>query len=135
MLAARKSQQVLILHLYFSSFFVSIFGGVPIKIVGETQGWISVSPDGGKISFVRCYYREDENCSLWIADAADGKNEKKLAARLRPFRIGDNKISPDGRTVAFAAGQSENQANEFGLVEVNIESGAERELTTPNFSI
>ncbi|CAN5736881.1 hypothetical protein BH24ACI2_BH24ACI2_15010 [soil metagenome] len=112
---------------------VSIFGGVPQKIIGETQGWISVSPDGGKISFVRCYYREDENCSLWIADATDGKNEKKLAARPRPFRIGDNKISPDGRTVAFAVGQSENQANEFGLVEVNIESGTERELTAQKF--
>ena len=112
---------------------VSIFGGVPTKIVGETQGWISVSPDGGKISFVRCYYREDENCSLWIADSSDGKNEKKLVSRPRPFRIGDNRISPDGRTVAFAAGQSRTGANEFGLVEVDIATGAERELTAQKF--
>jgi len=112
---------------------VSIFGGVPQKIVGETQGWISVSPDGGKISFVRCYYREDENCSLWIADSADGQNEKKLASRPRPLRIGDNEISPGGKTVAFAAGQSRTGANEFGLVEVDIESGAERELTAQKF--
>ncbi|MCA1624811.1 MAG: winged helix-turn-helix domain-containing protein, partial [Acidobacteria bacterium] len=39
---------------------VSIFGGIPQKIVNEAQGWISVSPDGAKISFVRCYYRDDE---------------------------------------------------------------------------
>jgi Tol biopolymer transport system component len=113
-------------------FRVSIFGGVPVKIVGETQGWTSVSPDSGKISFVRCYYREDENCSLWIADA-DGQHQKKLVARPRPFRIGDNEISPDGRTVAFAAGQSRNGANEFGLAEVDIETGAERELTAQKF--
>lgn len=114
-------------------FRVSIFGGVPIKIVDQTQGWISVSPDGGKISFVRCDYREDNYCSLWIADTTAEKNERRLASRPRPIRIGDNKFAPDGRTVAFAAGQSENMANEFGLVEVDLESGAERELTAEKF--
>lgn len=112
---------------------ISIFGGIPTRIVGHAQGWISISPDGGKISFVRCYYTEDEHCSLWIADAADGKNEKKLVARPYPFRIGDNKISPDGRTVAFAVGQSRTAANEFGLAEVDIDSGAVRELTGRRF--
>ena len=62
---------------------VSIFGGVPAKIVSEAQGWISLSPDGEKISFVRCYYLEDENCSLWIADSSGGENERKLASRPR----------------------------------------------------
>ncbi len=112
---------------------VSIFGGIPQKIVGETQGWISVAPDGRQISFVRCFYLEDENCSLWIADAPDGKNERKIAARPRPFRIGDNRISPDGRTVAFAAGQSRTGANEFGLIAVDIETGAERDLSAEKF--
>lgn len=114
-------------------FRVSIFGGVPDKIVTASQGWISVSPDGEKISFVRCYYREDENCSLWIADALDGRNEKKLVSRPRPLRIGDVEFSPSGRSIAFAIGQSENQANEFGLAQVDIESGAESELTAEKF--
>lgn len=112
---------------------VSIFGGVPIKIITETQGWISISPEGEKISFVRCYYRDDEYCSLWIADAYDGKNEKKLASRPSPFRIGDNEIAPDGRTVTFAAGQSRTGANEFGLFEADIETGEEREFTAQKF--
>src|SRR5436189_5288801 len=30
-----------------------IVGGVPQKLVDATQGWISISPDGDKISFVR----------------------------------------------------------------------------------
>lgn len=114
-------------------FLVSIFGGVPQQIVSETQGWISVAPDGKQISFVRCYYLKDENCSLWIADAPDGKNERKLAARPRPLRIGDHAFSPDGRTVAFAAGQSRNGANDFGLVEIDVATGAERELTGQKF--
>ena len=112
---------------------VSIFGGIPNKIIDDTEGWMSISPDGAKISFVRCSSQTEGNCSLWIADATDGKNERKLASRPRPLRIGDNRISPDGRSIAFAVGQSENQANEFGLVKIDIETGVERELTTRKF--
>lgn len=112
---------------------VSIPGGIPVKILSETQGWISISPDGSRISFVRCYYRDDEFCSLWIADAGDGKNGRMLASRPRPFRIADNEISPDGKSVAFAVGQSENQANDFSLMEVDIETGSERSLTPEKF--
>lgn len=116
-----------------SIYRVSIFGGVPAKIISDTEGWISISPDGSKISFIRSPSRDDEYCSLWIADSLDGKNERKLVSRPRPFRIGDNEISRDGKTIVFAVGQSQNQANEFGLSEVNIESGAERELTAEKF--
>jgi DNA-binding winged helix-turn-helix (wHTH) protein/Tol biopolymer transport system component len=112
---------------------VSILGGVPTRIAAQTQGWLSVSPDGEKISFVRCFYEDDEFCSLWIADSKNGRNERKLASRPRPLRIGDNEISPDGRSVAFAVGQSENAANEFSLARVDIETGAEREITPEKF--
>ena len=116
-----------------SIYRLSIFGGVPQKIAGDTEGWMSVSPDGSRISFVRCPYRDDEFCSLWIADSADGKNERKLVSRPRPVRIGDNKITPDGKSVTFAVGQSQNAANEFGLMEIDIETGKEREITTEKF--
>lgn len=112
---------------------VSIFGGIPTKIAAETQGWIGVSPDGTKISYVRCYRYDDEYCALWIADSADGKNDRKLASRPRPFRIADNDFSPDGKFIAFAVGQSENSSNEFSLAEVEIETGRERRITEENF--
>jgi len=117
----------------FDIFRVSIFGGIPQKILSQAEGWISISPDGTRISFVRCASRNDENCSLFIADSLDGKNEKKLVSRPRPFRIGDNEISPDGKSVVFAVGHSETGANEFGLMEVEIESSAEREITPEKF--
>ena len=110
---------------------VPISGGVPTKIVDEVLQAFSISPDGGKISFLRVDL-EDKSYSLWIADT-DGRNERKLVSRPRPFRIGGNQISPDGKTVAFAVGHSDNAANEFGLAEVNIESGTERELTNQKF--
>lgn len=112
---------------------VSIFGGVPEKIIEDPQGWISISHNGTKISFVRCYYRKDENCSLWMADSADGKNEKKLVSFSQPIRIGDNEFAPDEKSIVFAFGQSENAANEFGLMEVDVESGQKREITTEKF--
>ena len=116
-----------------SIYRISIIGGIPQKILDETQGWMSISPDGQSISFVRCPHLEQENCSLWISDVIDGKNQKKLVTRPRPFRISGNRISPDGKTIAFAVGQSENAGNEFGLSEINLESGLERELTSEKF--
>lgn len=112
---------------------IPLFGGVPQKILGETQGWMSFSPDGKKISFVRCFYKKDDCCSLWIADSADGLNEKKLVTRPSPVLITDNEFSPDGKLIAFASGRSDNYSTEFGLSAFDIESGVERELTTEKF--
>ena len=112
---------------------VAIFGGVPVKVVGEAQGPISISPDGKKMSYVRCYNRVDDNCSLWIADAPDGANERKLVTRPRPIRIGDHEFSLSGRSITFTVGQSQTQASEFGLSEVDIETGTEREVTSQKF--
>lgn len=112
---------------------ISILGGIPELIASGTEGWIGLSPDGAKISFVRCPRSDEEWCSLFIADSKNGTNEKKLASRSRLIRIADNQISPDGKKVAFAAGQSRNSANDFQLFEVSIESGVERELTPERF--
>ncbi len=112
---------------------IPIIGGVPQKLVEATQGWISVSPDSQKISFVRCVYNDDDYCSLWVADALDGKNEKRISTRPRPIRIADNEISRDGKTIAFGVGQSRTASNEFELYGVDIETGAERKLTDEKF--
>ena len=112
---------------------VSVFGGVPQKIVADTEGWISLSPDGRLVSFVRCPYREDEYCSLYTASAADGSGERRLVSRPKPLRIGDNRFAPDGRSIAFASGQSANSATEFGLAEVSLEDGVERSISGEKF--
>src|SRR5215204_511754 len=45
----RGTQQVPQLTIYR----MPIFGGVPQKLIEGTQGWISISPDGSRISYVR----------------------------------------------------------------------------------
>jgi Tol biopolymer transport system component/DNA-binding winged helix-turn-helix (wHTH) protein len=114
-------------------FRMPIAGGVPEKVIESTQGWMSLSPDGSRISFVRCPYTEDEHCSLYIADTDKGLNEKKLVTRPKFIRISDNRISPDGKKIAFASGHSRTASNEFGLYEVDIESGVERPLSNEKF--
>ena len=116
-----------------SIYRMPIFGGVPQKVVDSTQGWMSISSDGRKISFVRCYYTDEDWCSLYIADAADGGNEKKLVTRARPIRIGDNKISPDGKSVVFAVGHSRTSSSEFAAHSVDIETGVERQVSAQKF--
>ena len=112
---------------------VSIFGGVPTKIMSDTRGWISVSPDGSLISFVRCPLSDNDYCSLWTANSLDGKNERMLTSRPRPFRIGDNEIAPDGKSIIFAVGQSENAGTDFGLFSIDIATGKEQAVSAEKF--
>jgi DNA-binding winged helix-turn-helix (wHTH) protein/Tol biopolymer transport system component len=111
---------------------ISIFGVVPEKILEGVEGWISISPDNRQISFVRCPKTDDEFCSLCVADA-DGSNERKLVMRPRPFRIGDNQFSPDGKSIAFAAGQSWNGGSDFRLLKFDFKTGAETEISPKAF--
>ncbi len=110
-----------------------VFGGVPNRIVSSAVGYLALSPDGEKISFSRCSNLAHDYCSMWIADAHDGQNEKKVVTRPSPIRIGDSSFSIDGKRIVFAAGQSENASNEFGLWEIDLETGNEREFTTEKF--
>ena len=118
---------------YLSIYRLSIFGGIPVKIADETEGWMSLSPDGNRIAFVRCRYTIEENCSLYIADALDGANERKLVTYGDPVRIGDNAFSPDGRSIAYAYGQSDEGEDSFRLAVVDVETGASRELSAHKF--
>ena len=63
------------------------FGGIPVKVTDGPQGWISVSPDDRQISFVRCKYRDEDFCSLFVVDA-DGQTLGRLASQVARVLMG-----------------------------------------------
>jgi Tol biopolymer transport system component/DNA-binding winged helix-turn-helix (wHTH) protein len=113
-------------------FRISTFGNIPEKIIETAEGWISLSPDDKKISFVRS--EKDANYSLFIADS-DGKNEVKLLTRESPERIGANKISPDGNSIVFAAGQSSDGTKDFRIFRFDLENKTEVLFSKQNFFV
>jgi Tol biopolymer transport system component len=63
----------------------------------------------------------------------DGKNERRVVTRARPNRISANQFSPDGKSIAFAAGQSATGARDFRLMQVDLARGTEREIASQPF--
>jgi Tol biopolymer transport system component/DNA-binding winged helix-turn-helix (wHTH) protein len=111
---------------------VMTFGGIPVKIIGKTEGTVGLSPDDRQLSFIRCNYREDDFCSLHVVDA-DGKNERKLLTRQRPIRLAGCQYSPDGASIAYASGQSWTGGSDFRLMRLDLMSGAESPLSSKTF--
>jgi serine/threonine protein kinase len=111
---------------------VMTFGGAPTRIIEKAEGWIGISPNDRQLSFVRCNYTADDFCSLFVADT-DGRNEQRILTRQEPNRIGDNQFSPDGRTIAFAAGESWSGASNFRLLRVDLATGLETPILPKTF--
>jgi len=109
---------------------ISIFGGIPSKLVTNIQGWFSISPVDDQIAFVR--HNEEGRSELDLSDA-DGKGERILAVREKPYNFRASRWSRDGDAIAVAVGQSDSGANDFGIVEIDTRSGKEREVTTHKF--
>jgi Tol biopolymer transport system component len=111
---------------------VSTFGGIPEKIIKHAEGWISLSPDDKHISFVRA--DENSNYSLYTADS-DGKNEQKLVTKQYPGTIGANRFLPDGQSIAYAAGQSDDGTSDFRLIKIDLENKVKTEITPQTFYV
>jgi Tol biopolymer transport system component len=115
-----------------SIYRVTTFGGIPVKIEEVGHGAISVSPDDRQISFVRCNYQDEDYCSLFVVDT-DGKNERKLVAKPRPFRIGANQFSPNGKSIAFATGESSSGGRNFCLMLFDLATNSSRQISPQVF--
>jgi len=119
-------------HTLATLYRVSTLGGVPARILDNVVNFVSLSPDDKQISFVRCFYKQDDYCSLLVADV-DGKGENVLVTRQASLHIKDTRFSPDGKSIAFAAGNSFNGSSNVRLFQIDIESGTEREIASRTF--
>ncbi len=116
---------------YPSTYRIPVGGGIPQMIVERTQGWISLSPNDRQIVFVRSHESHenpDMPYSLMVADIGGGA-EKIVATVSAPNRISANAWSPDGKTIAFAVGQSENGGEEFRISEIDVETGNQSDFS------
>jgi len=111
---------------------VMTFGGIPVKLVSHTEGTVSLSPDDKQLSFIRCEYHDDDFCSLYVVDV-DGKNERRILTRRRPIRLAGAQISPDGKSIAFASGQSWNGGSDFRLMRLDLATGTESAMASRSF--
>jgi eukaryotic-like serine/threonine-protein kinase len=115
-----------------------VLGGTPRKVVEDVGSPIGFSPDGKQIAFVRSGLRgvgEPGESALMIANA-DGTEERKIAVRKGgPNRFGNLFFggvawSPDGKRIATIARANDPAGRFQNVIEVPIEGGAERILTS-----
>lgn len=116
-----------------SIYRVSVIGGSPTKVVSNGYS-AQVSADGRNMSFIRFDFKANES-SVFIADA-DGRNERKLAARSgKQFFDGAAAWSPDGRLLAVQLGDDSLPRLESTAVGfVSVEDGSVSELPGDPFN-
>jgi Tol biopolymer transport system component len=124
-------------HIYFNTdglYQMPALGGVPRKLMTDIDSGIALSPDGQQFAFIRGYPAKLED-ALMVANA-DGSAERPLATLREPdfFFIESNVVrpawSPDGKSIACAAGGSDSGGRYMTLVEVRLADGAVRRITT-----
>ena len=88
---------------------------------------LQVSPDGSKLTYLRCTPYSTSTCKLYVSNA-DGKNEVELtptaASRQRP------QFSPDGNTIVF----EQVTTSFYKIYTVGIDGSNLRALTTGSYS-
>ncbi|HYY97706.1 MAG TPA: winged helix-turn-helix domain-containing protein [Pyrinomonadaceae bacterium] len=96
-------------------------GGVATKLLDDVHSPITLSPDGGRMAFVR---NSGDRSALVIADA-DGGNQRTLASRPMPDNFKVPAWSPDGEVIVCSAGSRDRYDFHNSVVAVRVEDGAQ----------
>ncbi|HEY0006252.1 MAG TPA: protein kinase [Pyrinomonadaceae bacterium] len=112
---------------------VAVLQGEPRRVLVNIDSPVSFSPDGSRFAFVRRQRDRGEDV-LMIANA-DGTAERSLFTRSGNdfFSIGGPAWSPDGETVACAAG-TKTGGRSMSLVQVRVADGVEQPISSGKWS-
>jgi Tol biopolymer transport system component/DNA-binding winged helix-turn-helix (wHTH) protein len=118
-------------HLYFvraetngsvrALYRMPALGGVSTKLLDDVHSPVTLSPDGGRMAFVR---NAGGKSALTVADA-DGGNQRTLASRPAPDNFKVPAWSPDGKTIVCSAGSRDRYDLHNSVVAVRVEDGAQ----------
>ena len=108
-----------------------LVGGSPKKVIDDIGSPVGLSPDGKQIAFVRS---RPEESTMMIANA-DGTGEREVAKRrggesFGGMFTGGVAWSPDGKKIASVANKRDPDGRFQNVVEISIEDGTERPLTS-----
>jgi eukaryotic-like serine/threonine-protein kinase len=102
-------------------------GGAPVRVIEKPQGSYSLSPDDSQIAFVR-YSEDDKQCAFMIGNL-NVQQERAIAVHDQPDRFNTPAWSPDGKSIAVAVGPSDSGGQQVRLVQFDVATGSEVELS------
>lgn len=109
-----------------------IFGGVPTKIVDNSQGEVGVLSNDRQIIFVRYSKGVNDQNKLMMVDI-DGRNEKVVATSDAPNVFWATAVSPDRQKVLSSYGHTNNAGQNVSLVEIDLSTGEKNEVAEDRF--
>jgi Tol biopolymer transport system component/predicted Ser/Thr protein kinase len=107
-----------------SLYRVPTLGGGPRKILDDTNGRVSFSPDGRRFVFNRSTPEKD----MLVVANVDGTDQKVIATRNAPEGYDDPTWSPDG-TIVAASLETFADGPQATVIAVPAEGGDERSIT------